>query len=88
LNNDRKVKAMTFKIGKDFTETSAHFLNFSPVIDFVLENKIGVIETKDVFFIRQVFKFYSLSIPEIKNYKDTVKVNYDYIRKSSGFIID
>ena len=88
LNPDRKIKATTFKIGKKNTETSAHFLSFSPVIDYVHKNKIGKIETKDAFFIGQVFKFYSISMPEIKDYKHTAEINYDYSTKNTGFKID
>jgi hypothetical protein len=88
INDHRKVKAMKFTIGKDNIETSAHFLNFSPVIDFAKKNKIGTINSEDDFFIGNVFKFYKQVYPEIQTYDDSVTVNYDYNILGSGFKID
>ncbi len=89
IDDGRKVSAMKFKIGGDFKETSAHFLNFSPVIDFVHQNQIGALDTKERFFINYVFKFYKLSDPAIEDYHDTAIVNYDYSSTPrNGFKID
>lgn len=88
LNYKRKVKAMNFKIGLKNTETSAHFLNFSPVIDFVKKNKIGKLNTVDIFFIGNVFNFYKHVYPEIETNRNVASVNYDYKIKGSGFKIN
>lgn len=88
FDNDRKVKAMKFEIGLYNHETSAHFLNFSPVLDFVHQNEIGIINTKDQFFIGNVFEFYKLSSPKIKSFDKSARINYDYKIENTGFMIE
>ena len=88
FTENRKVKAMIFKIGIKNTETSAHFLNFSNVIDFVRKNKIGEIKTIDPFFIGNGFNFYKHVYPEIENYNNSASINYDYTIQGSGFKMD
>ena len=78
---------MNFNLSMHQKETSAHFLNFTPVINYVYNNRIGVIDTKNNYFIGKVFEFYKNSCPQIKNFKDTARVNYDYKFKNTGFEI-
>lgn len=85
LDQNRKVNAMIFKIGLKNTETSAHFLNFSKVIDYVRKNNIGEIKTTETFFIGNVFSFYRNVYPEIKTYNNSAYINYNYKDKGSGF---
>lgn len=88
LNDSRKVVAKKFMVGADFPETSAHFLNFTPVLNYVHKHKIGVLDTKQGFFINYVFKFYKLADPKIAAYQDTAAVNYDYETAHNGFLIE
>lgn len=88
FDENRKVKAMIFKIGLKNTETSAHFLNFSEAIDFIRKNKIGEIRTTDTFFIGNVFNFYKHVYPEIENFNNSAIVNYEYTNQGTGFKID
>jgi hypothetical protein len=87
LDKDRSVKATMFKI-ENFSETSAHFLNFSPVLDIVHKYKIGELETKQDYFIGKVFNFYKNEFPEINDYKNRLRIDYDYEVRGSGFKMD
>lgn len=88
LNSDenREVKAFYFRIGK-FTETSAHFLSFNPVLDTLLKHEIGQLSTTQNFFIGKVFQFYKEQYPELKTYKNTLKIEYDFNTLGTGFDI-
>lgn len=81
---NREVKAMYFGIGK-FTETSAHFLSFNPVLDSIQKHKIGKISTVQDFFIGNVFRFYKAQYPEIKTYNNVMNIEYDYYTLGTGF---
>lgn len=84
LDNDRKVSATTFKI-KFREETSAHFLNFTPVLSFIHHNQIGELDTKDPYFIGYLFKFYKFGDSRIENYPNFMKIEYDYKNKGTGY---
>lgn len=84
LDNDRKVSATTFKI-KFRQETSAHFLNFSPVLNFIQLNKIGKLKTPEPYFIGYVFKFYKFEYNQIEKYQNTMEIEYDYKSLGSGY---
>ncbi len=84
LDNDRKVSATTFDI-KFRAETSAHFLNFSPVLKFIHQNEIGELETPDPYFIGYLFKFYKYEDNRIEKYPNTMKIEYDYESLGSGY---
>jgi len=84
LDNDRKVSATTFDI-KFRAETSAHFLNFSPVLKFIHQNEIGELETPDPYFIGYLFKFYKYEDKRIEKYPNTMKIEYDYESLGSGY---
>ena len=79
---------MLFKVGLSNTETSPHFLNFQPVIDSIKSNEIGKVETNDGYFLGNVFEFYKQVNPEIGNFSNSVKINYDYETAGSGFEIE
>jgi hypothetical protein len=87
LDSERKVKAEYFKINKR-GERSSHFLNFEPVISFIHENEIGVVKTEYTFFIANVFKFYKAMDPSISHYENTMKIDYDFDTKGTGFIME
>ncbi|WP_282035848.1 hypothetical protein [Saccharicrinis aurantiacus] len=88
LNENRQVEAKWIKIGRNSIETSAHFLSFVPIIDYVKEHRIGILHSEDMFFIGNVFDFYKNVYPEIKGYNNTAIVNYDYEVIDSGFVIE
>ena len=82
---DRKVKGNYFMLNEQYVENSAHFLNFSPVLEFIHEQKIGSLQTRDEFFIGNVFEFYRRIDPSIQEYQNVMEINYDYQQEGSGF---
>ena len=87
INTERKVKAINFSINGN-VETSAHFLNFEPVLDYVHKNEIGYIETPQYFFIGNVFNFYTKTDTVFLKYKNSMKIDYDYKTLDNGFVIE
>jgi hypothetical protein len=87
-NEERELKAYHFRNGKEI-ETSAHFLPFSPVLDFVHEHQIGNIETKkeakEKYFIETPFRFYKVLDPSINSYQNSMWIEYDYQTENGGF---
>ncbi len=86
IEKERDVKAMYFRIG-NFGETSAHFINFEPVLDSVFKYRVGKINTTETFFIDNVFEFYKKQYPILKNYKNTMRVEYNYEETGNGYKI-
>ena len=87
LDEDRRVSAIKFPIGKNDTETSAHFIDYAPVVDYALRHRIGHLRTSEEFFIAGPFEFYRRARPELQDFRDTVTVEYDYGAAGNGFII-
>ncbi|MBT1689830.1 hypothetical protein [Dawidia soli] len=81
----RQVTAGYFMLNDRYRENSAHFLNFSPVLDFIHRHTIGAIQTRDDFFIGNVFQFYRHADPSIRHYHNAMELNYDYLQVGSGF---
>ncbi len=84
---EKNVHAYRFKINMTSVETSAHFLPFKPVVNYLKKVKAGNIKTNDRFFIENNFRFYKEVYPELKQYKGTAEVNYDYGKAGTGFIL-
>lgn len=81
----RAVKAQNFTIGASHRETSAHFLPFSPVLDFLHKNKIGRFEMSERFFIGNNLLFYRDLQPVIYTYPNKARIEYDYESPGTGF---
>ncbi|MEO5906689.1 MAG: hypothetical protein ABIQ11_08185 [Saprospiraceae bacterium] len=87
-DDERKIKAVDFKMGNNQnTETSAHFLPFTPVIEYAHANQVGRIETSEVFFIGNPFRFYQVLDSTLSAYPNAATVEYDKDRSGTGFII-
>ncbi|MBT1690797.1 hypothetical protein [Dawidia soli] len=84
-SSNRKVKPSYFTLNHDFMDNSAHFLNFSPVLEYIHREKVGQIRTREKFFIGNVFDFYQQTQPTIMGYQNTMEINYDYAKEGSGF---
>ncbi|MEL7146988.1 MAG: hypothetical protein AAFO69_11505 [Bacteroidota bacterium] len=87
LDHQRPVRPFRFKIGISSHETSAHFLNFSPVVETLKKHKVGKINTDSDFFIGNVFQFYRYTDDEIGLLNGTATVEYDFRNAGTGFKI-
>lgn len=85
LDKNRTLKPRLFKIGITHLETSAHFLPFAPVLDYINQHHIGYIETKEPFFIGTSFEFYKKIYPQINNYPNSMSIEYSYNEHKNGF---
>jgi hypothetical protein len=57
-------------------------------VKYIIDNKIGKIETKDHFFIGNAFEFYKCIYPQISKYPNTMKIDYEYDKYENGYYFD
>lgn len=84
-NTHRELRALHFPLGHTRVETSAHFLPFEPVMEFLYKSRAGKISTSEKFFIGNTFNFYKLIHPEINKLPGTASIEYDYVTYGDGF---
>ena len=84
----RQVKAIDFKLG-NMSETSAHFLRFDPVVQFIDSNRIGRIEHQPVdnaeAMIGCTYRFYKLMYPRLETYPNVARIDYEKNVLGDGF---
>ena len=85
---EKMIKPVHFSLGIGKTETSAHFLPTSPVVNYLRANKTMNFSTLgESFFIEKPIFFYYLTQPWEVSSKKTINISYDYTKYGTGFSI-
>ena len=86
-NHHRKLRAIDFAMGNGRTESSAHFLPFGSVLDFINTHKVGQIETtkSEEAETGHTYDFYKLLNPQWEKYPNRARITYDKISMGDGF---
>nr|WP_068893258.1 hypothetical protein [Pedobacter panaciterrae] len=88
IDDQRVVKPKQFNMGNNKFETSAHFLQTQPLVDFLKENKVLSLrsDSNQYFLEKPVFFYYKID-PWSFSDKKTALIEYDYNSFGSGFIM-
>ena len=86
-NHHRKLRAIDFAMGNGRMESSAHFLPFGPVLDFINAHKIGHIEAtkSEEAETGHTYDFYKLFNTQWEKYPNRARITYDKISMGDGF---